>query len=186
MIVTRYHIFQHWPASSVPHPPGVHLLPRPIEQLGQATRPRMSFGKSWVLACTLILRVEGIRRTEGCGARQVVVPGAEVVPLLIFLSGLAHMQPDADLEPLLGLVADTVLPLLPEMQPRVRTVPAESRNMGLKRSDSEPCESCEMREGGVRGCMDDQDGNAIALCHEGAIDGCVACEWSRFGACLAI
>lgn len=67
-------------------------------------------------------KVEGVCRAEGCGGRQVVVPGAEVVPLLIFLSGLAHMQPAADLEPLLGLVADTALPFLPHMQPRVRTV----------------------------------------------------------------
>ena len=54
----------------------------------------------------------------------MVVPSAPVVPLLIFLSGLAHMQPEAvDLGPLLGLVADTALPLLPQMQPRVRTRP---------------------------------------------------------------
>lgn len=65
---------------------------------------------------------------------EVVLPSASVESLLIFLSGLAHMGPEADLEPLLGLVADTALPMLPEMQPRVRTSappPLPPRLLGL-------------------------------------------------------
>jgi len=52
--------------------------------------------------------------------RQVVIPDADEVMLYVFLSGLAHMGVDSDIEGLLGLIANTALPLLPNMQPRVR------------------------------------------------------------------